>query len=270
MENLSLVLEILGLLISLVSIIISLFELFKKNDDDKVFDNSQSINIYTYIINPSFSSQEIIRSNDENYIQVANSKFKFRILQHSFMLTTILIFISTGIKNYTNFQPLISPQGLSNVSSFLLFIIIESIKIVALIPIFTSLIFIVRGWNKKVPLFKNLWDMRYYTLFILSQILFLLLLNSLDIDVVSAALISQPEPGSSLYSLFPILFNNIFTLLLTISLVSITVWFETTTKNIFLGHQNKAILSVRLNMFITNAFTYVYPSLIIIIFLLIN
>lgn len=158
-------LEIISICLNVITICLTIYELFWKKSSSKT--NQYIQNNIIQQINPKYDINVAYYPVDKlNSIEIQNARWKSKRITQ---VAIILIYLSMFI----NFVGYIKVNAIHSITDFtaIVYIPIRNTMIqLSLILIVLCIIFIVRGWNKQQSVLSNFMSMKYFTFKIIADI----------------------------------------------------------------------------------------------------
>lgn len=158
-------LEIISICLNIITIGLTIYELFSKNSSNNAKQYIQKTIIRQinpkYDIKVSFAPMYKIDS-----VAIKNMRWKSKRITQFAM---ILIYVSMAI-NFVNFIKRNTIHSITDLVAIFYIPMRNTMIQLSIILVLLCIIFIVRGWNKQQSVFSNLMSMKYFTLKIVADI----------------------------------------------------------------------------------------------------
>lgn len=161
-------LDIMGIILNIIAIVLTIYELFFKKTSDSVNQYNQ-INLIQQI-NPRYNVQLNYDVNNNNSIALKNAQWKTKRI---FQAIVGLTYISLGI----NFFHYIKDNAITTVTDFaaIAYLPFRNMLIyLSIILIVFCIIVVIRGWDRNKSILYNLVSMKYFSLKIFADFIVLL------------------------------------------------------------------------------------------------
>lgn len=159
-------LEIISILLSVITIALTIYELFFKNSSNAANQCIQKNLILQ--INPMYSIDVNYHPIDNsNNIDIDNALWKSKRMTQ-FVIVLLYISLATNFLNYIKLNKI---ESLTGLTAMVYLPLKNTMLQLSIILIIICMIFMVRAWDKQQTLFSNFLNMKYFTFKIVSDIL---------------------------------------------------------------------------------------------------
>lgn len=172
-------LEIISLCLNIITIGLTIYELFSKKSSNSTKQYIQN-NIIQQI-NPKYDikvSSAITYKLDN--VAIKNARWKSKRITQS---AIILIYVSMAI-NFVRFIKRNTIHSITDMTAIFYIPMRNTMIQLSIILVLLCIIFIVRGWNKQQSVFSNLMSMKYFTLKIVVDIFAIASLALIDYSLL--------------------------------------------------------------------------------------
>lgn len=157
--------EIISICLNIITIGLTIYELFSKNSSNSAKQYIQETIIRQ--INPKYDIKvSFAPMHKIDTVAIKNMRWKSKRITQFAM---ILIYVSMAI-NFVNFIKRNTIHSVTDLNAIFYIPVRNTMIQLSIILVLLCIIFIVRGWNKQQSVFSNLMSMKYFTLKIVADI----------------------------------------------------------------------------------------------------